>query len=484
MTTVPGCNEERACPAQQASAVNLESIYATDDSVAIGATVQCWALPEDGDQEYHWAASGGRFLETDSYYALWKAPDEPAVVRITVTATLGDESAARNTRVAVGTYRPRHAPTYAGAGYCGLDCHQAEGHGAAYDSWVDTGHARAYAGVEAHPDYESGCAACHAVGYGDVNAQGWVRHNGGFDEIPIAKLEGVQCESCHGPLADLEGEILADHGVLAYDDSLFAIGPTEAPIGCTRCHDTAGSPAHPAGKDFFAEWMASLHDEFPAGVDLTDPQCTQCHTVQGFIARLAGDASVAPAMPNTITCVACHAPHGSANDADLRRPAGQDVCSACHTDEAHGPLAEPHAPQAQMLAGTGGFEYAGGDFPSTPHRNVASRGCAHCHYPSVTGGGSHSFAPDPASCQACHPEASGGSFGWSAAQREIGQLLSQLERELRAATPADSLTEAFHRAEFNREFVSRDASRGGHNYRYAKSLLEASIEDFEPGSTR
>jgi len=480
-----GCgDEQRSCPTVEPPLVRLEEIFATADTIAVGGTVRLWALPTDADQTYAWSTTAGRFLETDSYYARWKAPDTPTVARIIVTASLGEESVARNRTIAVGSYRPRHEPTYTGAGYCGVECHSARGHGQRYDTWVLSAHARAYEKVEAHPDYAPACAACHAVGYGDASSAGWDRHNGGFDEIPVARLEGVQCESCHGPLADLQGEILPAHAEDAGGDWLFALGTASDPLGCARCHGAASLAPHPGAKDYAAEWRAGGHAGIPAGAQIDDPACAACHTAQGFVARLTGAPAPAPSEPQPITCVACHDPHGNARTADLRPTPGGDVCSRCHSDGEHLPLAPPHAPQAQMLAGTGGHEYPGRAFPSTPHRNVAQRGCVECHYPSSEGRVSHSFAPDAASCRRCHPAASGGSFWWIQQQRTISNLLVQLDQVLGAASPADSLTDAFRRAEFNRRFVGRDASRGAHNYAYARALLEASLEDFVPGRAR
>lgn len=479
-----GCGEdEQACPTPEPAMVQLDSIFATDDSIAIGGTVQLWALPELSSQTYHWAATAGRFLETDSYYAAWQAPDEPTLARIIVTATAGEESAASNRLLSVGAYRPRHTPTYTGAGYCGLECHAVPGHGDRYERWIETAHASAYEGVEGANGYGPDCAACHTVGYRDLNAVGWDRHNGGFDEIPISRLEGVQCESCHGPLADLQGEALSDHGALALGDSIFALGSAEVPLGCARCHGAASLTPHPGAKDYFAEWMAGRHDQIPAGANPQDPACAACHTAQGFVARLAGRTPEAASEPHALTCVACHDPHGSGREHDLRAAGRDDICRRCHSDEEHAPLDMPHAPQAQMISGTGGYEYAGGSFPDTPHGNVASRGCVECHYPTTGGLVSHSFAPDPESCRRCHPGTSGGNW-WLDEQRAIGQLLVQLEQELAAATPADSLGEAFRRAEFNWHFVSRDGSRGGHNFAYARALLQASLADFTPGAAR
>jgi len=480
-----GCDEDdETCAVCPTSSVELTSIFAEFDSVAIGTVVRFWALPELGDQTYYWGASGGRFLETDEYFARWKAPDTPMIVKITATASNDEESAALSVPIAVATYLPGHEPTYTGAGYCGVECHQVAGHGANYDTWRTTAHAGAFAGLEEAPAATPDCAACHAVGYGDTNAAGWARHNGGFDEIPIARLEGVQCESCHGPLADRYGEIYATHGDLALGDSLYALGAAEAPLGCARCHGEIDTEVHPNGKHHVAEWNAGPHAAISTGVDPQDPECAQCHTARGFLARLAGTAYTPGTTPQPLTCVACHDPHGSPHVADLRAGFEQDVCSRCHTDAAQAALATPHAPQAQMLAGNGGHEYTGYTYGSSPHVNISARGCATCHYPTADGGESHTFAADTKSCQRCHPQASGASFEWAGLRAGITNLLNDLEQELSAASSADSLTDAFRRAEFNYRFVLGDGSVGAHNHAYAKSLLEATLENVGPYGLR
>ena len=497
-----GCNEEEKPAPCPSSGVQLELIYATDDSVAIGATVRFWALPDEAGQQYAWSASVGRFTTIEGNYAEWKAPDVPAIAKITVVAFDDQEqSAALSVPIAVDTYLPRSSPTYTGASYCGLECHGVEGHGDRYDTWVQSGHARAYQGLEQDRLYHPPCADCHTVGYGDRNSRGWDLYNGGYDEVPVARLQGVQCENCHGPLADRYGEILPDHGTRATGDSLLVVGTPAAPLGCASCHEGAplascstarchvGNPQRkPYGKSYLSEWVRGAHDRIPAGVDLSDPQCVKCHTAQGFIEYLAsgGPPMWLPNEPLPITCAACHAPHGSAFVADLRVSPDRDVCSRCHTDTEGGYPDMPHAPQEQMLAGTGGFEYAGADYPSSPHRNlvlqgdISHRGCAHCHYDETFHRVSHSFEPDARACVSCHPEANGLNFAWNLGRTEIRNLLQELRVKLEAASPADSLTEAFRRAEFNWRFVDRDRSLGAHNQLYARQLLESSLADFQP----
>jgi predicted CXXCH cytochrome family protein len=506
-----GCGEEKKTTLSPGSSIQLDSIYLTNDSVPVGGVVSLYALPTLTEQQYAWSASTGRFLAIDGYYAQWKAPDTPAIARITVVAfNDSEESRALSAPIAVDTYLPRNEPTYTGASYCGLECHGVEGHGSHYDTWVNGAHARAYEGLESDASFQlhaglvnpnpSPCALCHTVGFGDRNAQGWDRHNGGYDEVAVARLQGVQCENCHGPLSDRYGEILPDHGTRAIGDSLFAVGTPADPVGCASCHNGWPStgcsstqchperpPQWPYGKSYLNEWVYGAHDRIAPEVDLGNPECVQCHTAQGFVARITtgGPPISPPQNPLPITCAACHDPHGSDFVADLRVSPDQDICGRCHTDEGAGYPAQPHTPQAQLLAGGGGFEYPDVDYPSSPHQtlmlqgDVAHRGCVHCHYRESVGR-SHDFTADPASCVACHPESNGLSFAWNHRTGEIRNLLTALRNKLAAASPADSLTEAFRRADFNYLFVDRDHSLGAHNYLYTRALLDASLANFDP----
>jgi predicted CXXCH cytochrome family protein len=501
-----GCHEEQAPAPCPTSGILLDSIYATDDSVAVGATVHLWALPEAAGQQYSWSVTAGRIVMTQANYAQWKAPDVPALAKITVVAVNAqEESRAISVPIAVETYLPRHEPTYAGASYCGSECHAVETHGESYDRWVRTAHANAYPGLEQDPLYHEPCALCHTVGFDDRDEQGWSRHNAGYDEVPVARLQGVQCENCHGPLSDRYGEVLPDHGDRATGAWLLEVGTPAEPTGCARCHENTplttcstgdchadAAPQKPYGKSYLSEWQRGAHDRIPAGVDLERTECVQCHTAQGYIEKLAAGAPpmYVPEHPLPITCAACHDPHGSGHLADLRVPAEQDICGSCHTDEDAGYPAAPHAPQAQLLAGTGGYEYGAPDLPSSPHASLVlqggidHRGCVHCHYDEAFARRSHSFRPDPVSCEACHPGANGVDFDWSRRRAEITNLLTTLRQALRGASPADSLTEAFRRAEYNYLFVERDGSRGSHNYRYARALLDSSLANFPPRAAR
>jgi hypothetical protein len=67
-------------------------------------------------------------------------------------------------------------------------CHEAN-----YRNWLKTKHAKASQTIVASPKYaQEECLMCHSTGYGKVGDYATV------EEIPFY-LQGVQCETCHGP---------------------------------------------------------------------------------------------------------------------------------------------------------------------------------------------------------------------------------------------------------------------------------------------
>jgi hypothetical protein len=357
--------------------VHIDEISLYPEAITIGDTLLIVADVRGSDLEFSWITTDGRFLSLNGRWVRWKAPDSPGVATVTILAFNEEESRSASIPITVSPYAARHAPTYTGAAYCGLECHDVAGHGSHYESWAQSAHATIYGQTDTESRTAGACAACHTVGYGDIDDRGWARHNGGFDDAPIAQLQGVQCESCHGPLADEEGTILDDHGERARGDFLI------------------------------------------------------------------------------------------------------ESCRGCHSDTEIEFASDIHAPQAQVLAGEGGYSY-GLTIPSTPHVSTVARDCVSCHYPAETVQGSHSFAADPASCEACHAEAGGGDFDWSEGMAEVSDLLRELKVELALATEDDKRYYAYEWALRNATLVERDGSSGAHNYEYARELLQLSLDHFEP----
>jgi predicted CXXCH cytochrome family protein len=232
--------------------------------------------------------------------------------------------------------------------------------------------------------YRRECLRCHATGWDDTV------DNGGFDDEarrvgwalpttpnprpkalpgPLRGLANITCLSCHGP------------GKLNY--SSLALGRSVAwGIGqCAVCHDA------PPEYNHVAEWRRSPMnvrvDRGPGPA--TTPGCAACHSAHGFISSLRGEPKAAPGVlrAEPVTCPACHDPHQAKHPAQLRLAAA-DLCGRCHRADGRGGLAPspfpaPHAPQAEVLAGTGAKALAGAPLPTGgPHARVPG-GCVRCH---------------------------------------------------------------------------------------------------------
>jgi hypothetical protein len=160
--------------------------------------------------------------------------------------------------------------------------------------------------------YSSSCIACHTTGYNALAA------NGGFDDVAAAdgwvfpnlktalggdaittapvfsawnaipadlkKYQGIQCESCHGPLGNHAG---------AADGTLFEKPVAEYDVGtCAVCHDK------PANHDRVALWRKSGHANLDLALEEaivesrgTSTSCYRCHAAQGFVQYLQNKAT-------------------------------------------------------------------------------------------------------------------------------------------------------------------------------------------------
>jgi predicted CXXCH cytochrome family protein len=306
------------------------------------------------------------------------------------------------------------------------------------------------------PEY---CLPCHTTGWDeDVN-------NKGADEPGRLKLlSGVKCEMCHGP----GSEHVEGGGDVTKIETHF-----ESEL-CGSCHNGEHHPT-------FNEWEESGHAF--ALEDLIDSghasdHCLICHSADYYYDRTVTlDTAV-----SSIECVSCHDAHGSNEEHQLILPA-EEMCSSCHNAEGAQVGSTPHHASIEMLLGYGGYEWAGEDYPSSPHKDLIEERCVRCHMyteeyedeenPAIAG---HSFEPDLYVCLECHPGAT--DFNVNGAQTDIDNLLTQLDTELEVGDEED---EWYDEASFNYNFVVNDGgSRGVHNYKYAKALLEDAINYYEP----
>ncbi len=153
---------------------------------------------------------------------------------------------------------------YIGSSAC-AECHDSAEKGFAFSRWQITPHARAYAslgtpeaarmavqtGVTADPQRSAACLKCHSTAFHRAAA-------GTADSYSI--LEGVGCESCHGPGSSHATERAARTQGAVAAERMVAVRET----ACLSCHGQAhGKPfdvkaampliAHPAGAPALAE---------------------------------------------------------------------------------------------------------------------------------------------------------------------------------------------------------------------------------------
>ena len=443
-------------------ATSIKSITATPTSISQGGTLTLTIESEPvGTATFLWNSALGEFSDPQNDTTEWKAPAEPGiyVISVVVTDDLGTNVGSVN--VGVDVYIPEESPSYVGLSNC-AQCHQEVTH-----EWEGTAHAEAIETLEGiFQDGNTRCLTCHTVGHDPDIA------NGGFDEVPIGDLADVGCESCHGPGSEHNGD-------LAGIDVSFDANT------CGTCHQDEHHP-------YIEEWSASAHAtslESAGGFVVQNQNCVKCHVSEAFVEfTKTGETPLIEDLKsmNPINCQSCHDPHSATGKGQLRIASVDLVCGECHTagsiDDLNDP-GTPHHSQWNMLHGTDGVEYAGVEYIDSPHQFVVEGKCASCHVSMVPfmGEGAaaktgHTFEAELRACTTCHPSAT--DFDVNGVQTEIIALLAQLKGELDAATDTESVP--YKQALYNLEFVEADASNGVHNFKYAKALLESSINDFNP----
>lgn len=97
-----------------------------------------------------------------------------------------------------------------------------------FNSWAETGHAKALSALKGEDARNAGCLECHTTGFeaGGYGAEG-----------NIVDLGGVQCEVCHGP-----GSLYSFSSIMLKPElsSKAGLAPVDS-LTCIRCHN-AKSP--------------------------------------------------------------------------------------------------------------------------------------------------------------------------------------------------------------------------------------------------
>lgn len=328
---------------------------------------------------------------------------------------------------------------------------------------------------------------------------------------------GISCESCHGPGRD---------HILGKGEIAAIVSSTDASATCAQCHsgynklpdftrfatgyepgtkieefegflapvyDPNEAPPHMEDHHMqqYPQWKASAH----AGATQlliehgeTRERCFSCHSASADIQAAKGVAFEYDKhlVNDGVTCASCHDSHGNENPAQLKMDA-QALCVSCHnvgTDETRtiGTKRAPHAPQADMLQGTGAIGIA----PTTgAHTSLT---CIECHMTE----GNHMMKvikPEDVmgtervdSCTACHTDSSTDSRGvyLSMWQESVSTRMDGLKADVEKIDAAleahpNALSEEMQAQYLNTRanywYVMKDKSYGVHNFEYTIKIL-------------
>ena len=249
--------------------------------------------------------------------------------------------------------------------------------------WEETLHANAWEGLQASGHATASCEGCHSVGalgnsVSDPNV-GWTGSND-------PQFHDVQCESCHGPgLAHVSNP--AKKPLASFEASI------DAQNGCGECHNGSHHP-------FVEQWSQSAHGAGPNVADAgSRSECAPCHEGQAALQETFGvDAEYlekGDGQLRSITCVVCHAPHGSAFEGQLRAsidvPDKTNLCMVCHTRRGEPWSSDgPHAAQGLLILSEDvgylpeSFTREIGDIPNPHGPRNNDQLCARCHVASLT----------------------------------------------------------------------------------------------------
>ncbi len=332
--------------------------------------------------------------------------------------------------------------------------------------------------------------------------------------------------------------------VTACERKITNVEVVEGPQSCFACHsDSPTDTLH-----LFAAEQQWEHSKHASGETLNENfgECKNCHTSEGYVARagtctnfLLADQTSVIANPTSIGCFTCHAPHTNSDfrlrwtcETTLQNGTMFDLhdgnlCASCHQSRKNvktsvtaptklatrfGPH---HGPQADMLIGTNGYEYANYTYEQTNHKGATTanglNACIECHMKTtsqnVVGGHSWNMSYDLngeeilniAACQGCHAEVtedfSQVTLAGNSVQDSVSTMLETLRLKLVAAkllndttgTNADlpkSVTTSADSAGavWNYLMVEADRSEGVHNAKYILGLLDSSIRFLDRGA--
>lgn len=345
-----------------------------------------------------------------------------------------------------------------------------------------------------------------------------------FVMIFASSLMFIQCTS--DPIAGPQGLAGID-GINGNDGADGVDGNT----ACLQCHGQEAGSISSSIDLANAAYSTSGHATGGAYARGTSSGCAECHSQEGYIQKMTGQAVTGTAFPQPIGCKTCHDIHDpekieqGSTDFNLRNVAGitlkistelgydinidygntSNACLSCHQPRKISNktldktlLAEleqdaaytlwshfgPHyGAQATVFEGIQGEEIEGDiAYPAdgqSPHRTGSS--CVTCHMGETNRGtGGHSWKTNKANCTTCHEDKATTFFDepmeeLTALLFEQGVLKQNDEGEYSPIEGVE-MTVLQARAAWNWEMLHVDGSHGVHNPAYTKALLGNTID--------
>ncbi|PKH60979.1 cystathionine beta-synthase [Shewanella sp. Choline-02u-19] len=184
------------------------------------------------------------------------------------------------------------------------------------------------------------CLMCHRK-----NAKVMAIFDGAHGQGTTANspMSGLQCEACHGPQGKHNKG--GKEPMISFGPQSQLAATTKNSV-CQGCHNDAQQMS----------WHSSTHN-------LEEIACSDCHNVHAakdpVLAKLTvndtcvschaeqkNDMSKRSSHPlkwDEMTCIDCHAPHGSMGENALTKATVNDTCYSCHAEK-RGPFLWEHAP--------------------------------------------------------------------------------------------------------------------------------------------
>ncbi len=198
--------------------------------------------------------------------------------------------------------------TYMGSDFCGA-CHPDQ-----KAVWEGSKHQLAW-NSSTHITPDRACYTCHVNGTNFETGKFIGEDLYGFTATNDPLVDGVSCETCHGPLQAPGGP---GH-----------MPSTLAAELCGECH----SPFHSTHGSHYERWSKSGHahaNETLIESQAEVPRCIHCMSAEGAVWGVNTFAE----MENGITCVVCHDPHIVEHETHgIREATVFDLCVSCHSHE-------------------------------------------------------------------------------------------------------------------------------------------------------